>query len=934
MLRYKNFTSTTTPLNSFSATRLIPAKYQSPLWLTRGARSYRTESPLCRFNDVTRSQPLKADQTAREENLIVTRSSNNRTSTSTSTDENQRITKIRGTVVLMKKNVLDFNDFNASILDRFHELVGRGVSLQLVSAVHADPENGMRGRVGKPAYLEDWITTITPLTAGDSAFEVNFDWDEKIGVPGAFIIRNEHRFEFYLKTLTLHNVPDHGRLHFVCNSWVYPTDKYKTDRIFFANKTYLPNETPAALRKYREEELVNLRGDGTGERQEWDRIYDYDFYNDLGNPDKGRKYDRPVLGGSAKYPYPRRGRTGRPPTRTNPKVETRLKLLLSLNIYAPRDERFGHLKLSDFLAYALKSIGQFVKPELEDVFNSTPNEFDSFEDVLKLYEGGVEVPEGLLKSIRDSTPAEMVKEIFRTDGERLLKFPVPQVIKEDKTAWSTDEEFAREILAGINPVMIRRVEQFPTTSNLDPKFYGDHTSKITEEHIEPNLDGLSVDEAIKENKLFILDHHDTLMPFLRNINSTSTKIYASRTLLFLQEDGTLKPLAIELSLSHPRGDRFGCTSKIYTPAKNGVEGSLWQLAKAFVAVNDSGYHQLISHWLHTHAAIEPFVIATNRQMSVIHPIHKLLHPHFRDTMNLNAVARQILINAGGALEWTVFPGKYSLEMTSASYKEWSFPDQALPVDLLNRGMAVEDENSPYGLRLLIEDYPYAVDGLEIWLAIKTWVKDYCSFYYKTDEAVQNDHELQSWWKELREVGHGDKKDEPWWPKMQTQEELIETCTTIIWIASALHAAINFGQYPYGGYPPNRPSMSRRFIPEEGTPEYEELKTDPEKAFLKTITGQLLSVLGISLVEILSRHSSDEVYLGQRDTPEWTADGEVLEAFDKFGKKLREIEVNITRRNQDEKLKNRVGPVKMPYTLLYPSSEGGLTGKGIPNSVSI
>lgn len=249
-------------------------------------------------------------------------------------------------------------------------------------------------------------------------------------------------------------------------------------------------------------------------------------------------------------------------------------------------------------------------------------------------------------------------------------------------------------------------------------------------------------------------------------------------------------------------------------------------------------------------------------------------------------------------------------------------------------MAVEDENSPYGLRLLIEDYPYAVDGLEIWLAIKTWVKDYCSFYYKTDEAVQNDYEIQSWWKELREVGHGDKKDEPWWPKMQTQEELIETCTTIIWIASALHAAINFGQYPYGGYPPNRPSMSRRFMPEEGTPEYEELKTDPEKAFLKTITGQLLSVLGISLVEILSRHSSDEVYLGQRDTPEWTTDGEVLEAFDKFGKKLREIEVNITRRNQDEKLKNRVGPVKMPYTLLYPSSEGGLTGKGIPNSVSI
>ncbi|KAA8536607.1 hypothetical protein F0562_029085 [Nyssa sinensis] len=450
---------------------------------------------------------------------------------------------------------------------------------------------------------------------------------------------------------------------------------------------YLPSETPAALRPYKEEELWKLRGDGTGMRWRRDLVYDYACYNDLGDPDKDSKYVHPVLGGSIAYPYPRRIEQAHYQQRQiqNPRAGSGLK---------------------------------FMSQEMND---NIPNDFNTFEDVLH---------------------AEFDLLIFEYEMRCMFfgnPYQIYKAIREKKFSWKTDEEFTREILAGVDPVIVHLLQEFPPTSNLDPKVHGNQCSSISKRHIENSLDGLTLKEAIENKQLFILDLHDAFMPYLRRMNKTST-----RTILFLQSNGTLKPLAIELSLPHPRGDH------------------------EFI-----GY-LLISRRLNNNAVIEPFVIATKRPLSVLHPIYKLLHPHFRDIIPINAFARKLLLNADGVLEKTFSLAEFGMEMSAAAYKNWVFPEQALPVNLIKRGMAVEDSNSPHGLRLLIEDNPFVVAGLKIWLVIKAWIEDYCNFYYKSDDTVQKDSELQSWWKELREVGYGGKKDESWWPQMQTRKELMDT----------------------------------------------------------------------------------------------------------------------------------------------------------------
>jgi lipoxygenase len=352
-----------------------------------------------------------------------------------STDRSSEIVKYKGTAVLMKKlKLLDLTDRVADAQDDASEILrGKKVTVQLMSNEIDQNETG-EASLSSEVSIEGWVTIFEPLTAGNLSFDLEFAVPNTFGVPGAIIVRNNHPNEFLLVSFAL-ELPDKSMAHYITNSWVYNTQN-SGPRIFFRNKAYLPKDTPEALKELREKELQELRGDGTGERKESDRIYDYAPYNDLGKPDEDPKMARPPLGGSAEFPFPRRIRTGRPPTKTCPKTESRNVS----SFYIPRDERFDYIKFSDNKADLVRASAHAIPSKIAAKF-SKKTSFESIEEVKKLYApkgkhvGGINnvLPKKADVSTSDQHPLVFLNELTAPTavGEKnnILLFPLPQILQ-------------------------------------------------------------------------------------------------------------------------------------------------------------------------------------------------------------------------------------------------------------------------------------------------------------------------------------------------------------------------------------------------------------------------------------------------------------------------------------------------------------------------
>eukprot|EP00245_Coleochaete_scutata_P012564 TRINITY_DN4898_c0_g1_i1.p1 TRINITY_DN4898_c0_g1~~TRINITY_DN4898_c0_g1_i1.p1 ORF type:complete len:946 (-),score=203.41 TRINITY_DN4898_c0_g1_i1:850-3687(-) len=825
------------------------------------------------------------------------------------------------------------------------------------------------GRVNAEAVKDLAKWDRGPWTSLDSRnlgqiYSGNVRVPKSIGRPTLALFKHKGGFNnpdsFYISRLVLTKSGE-APITFVVNSWIHEKQGL---RVFFDDKSLLPSETPDVLKPFRAQELSTLRGPPKKSekepRTEWDRVYQWDVYNDLGSPTEVR----PTLGGRKgplKLAYPRRLRTGRghvPGSDAENPLEKD-----DAEYWLPLDEQFDPLKKANFergrsyyglyalnglLSIAAKDDSKGLPSNLKAVKEKTFPSFDAYDSLFKDREGVIErasdAIDGLIakalpsldksklgaalnkyKNALDSFVANAKKGNFSLtdDSSKIvsqlriviekLTFNPPFVWDGREDLWRTDEEWGREALAGQNPCVIQAITSLPAGSS------------ISAADCEAHMGGTTLAEAFASPtpRVFLVDYSVIYPEYTKKINNDERYQYAGRAILFLRDTQELVPVAIELFTGET-------PPVVYTPSD---PYNVWLVAKHVFSSIDSGFHQLYSHFCRTHAVVEPACIAARRQLSALHPVYKLLMPHFRFTLNINRNARQTLVSQGGIIEKSFTPGPGSMTLSAEVYgRLWTFNSQSLPNDLVARGMAKKGADGK--LEMLLPDYPYGSDGMLIWDAMTEWVGDYLSLYYTGEpgKSIQDDAEINAWWSDFVNEGHPDVTHG--WPELKTVEDLTNILVTIIWLASGHHAAVNFGQYDYSGYSPNRSSIVHKPIPAKGTPDYQELVANLDKNFFKIFAGTKESLQVMATVALLSTHAENEQYINDKEHF-YIFEKAARAKYDQHVARVTKIEGIIAERNADPHSVVR-SPAKggLPYKLLIPSSEPGVTGQGVPTSISI
>ncbi|KAL1276668.1 hypothetical protein QQF64_036291 [Cirrhinus molitorella] len=378
------------------------------------------------------------------------------------------------------------------------------------------------------------------------------------------------------------------------------------------------------------------------------------------------------------------------------------------------------------------------------------------------------------KMVGLSEPWKDIADFEKIFGHLIKKSTVLEKVMQD---WNKDYLFGYQFLNGCNPVMIRKCMQLPD------KF------PVTHEMVQHSLKrGHTLQEELQAGNIYIVDFQ-----ILKGVPAASNCYLAAPIcLLYKNELDQMMPIAIQLSQTP------GEMSPIFLPSDNEYD---WMVAKMWVKSSDFNVHQLITHLLKTHLVSEVFEMAVRRQLSAVHPVHKLLMPHVRFTIAINAGAREKLINEDGIIcRVSSINGAGMGTLMKKAMETLTLKSLCFPEDIKGRGM--ED----------VPKYYYRDDGMKVWETINSFVSALVKIYYASNEAVQKDVEIQGFVKDVACFGMKNSDNFP--KSLESREQLVEYLTVVIFTASAQHAAVNFGQFDWHGWIPNSPSTMRKPPPQQ------------------------------------------------------------------------------------------------------------------------
>jgi arachidonate 15-lipoxygenase len=449
--------------------------------------------------------------------------------------------------------------------------------------------------------------------------------------------------------------------------------------------------------------------------------------------------------------------------------------------------------------------------------------------------------------------------------------------------------FAYMRVAGPNPLMLQQLSE------------GDQPLQVTNEKYQQIIEKFkfsdSLEAALQEGRLYKADY-SMLKDMAQGSFPNNVKKYPAAPLALFavppvnSSSRSLIPVAIQC-----QQPSVSENPPVFTP----LDGDNWMVAKTIVNMADSNYHELVSHLGRTHLFVEPFVLATKRKLPAHQKLRILLEPHLEGTILINYGAHKSLIANGGKVDEllasTIEDERVIAVKAAKSYLH-NFNDVMFPKTLTSHGV---------GDSAQLPDYPYRDDGLLIWDAIKTWVSAYLSLYYTSDQQLLEDQDLQNWAQELVSDQGGRLKNfgEDDLGGIKTLNYLIDAVSSVIFTASAQHAAVNFPQSQLMSYAPAFPLAL-----------YSPAPTSSEEQ------GNFMSMLpsvdrAQTQIEVLGLLGS--VYytqLGQYNKGHFK-DAKVKPYLGKFQNQLRDIEIEISKKNFSR---------LMPYKFLLPSQ--------IPQSINI